>query len=192
MAIKNPMFQKAVFQSLSGEEQNENHREALTTEAIRAQQSLDGVNADELAEIKKWARILRLSMLAITSLMIATALLNVVSSSTSSVATSFIALYVFFFSILMCCYECGLKQAAMYIVQNFGFMYNPTARMIFTLLVSFLCFELSTIGIVCFALLIAEACVQIYVYIKHPKYSLYMKKLHFYDKVLPGGTLQQV
>jgi hypothetical protein len=179
------MFRKAIFESISLSD--ESHPDAITAEAAETQNALQGVDAEELVKIQKWAKILRITMILISTLMIITAWYNIASSSSSKVATSFIALYVFFFSIMICCQEIALRQAAVFIVQNFGFMYNPVGRMIFILFVSFLCFSLSTMGIVCFSLLITEMLVQIYVYFTHPQFVAYMKKLHYYDKVRPGA-----
>lgn len=46
-------------------------------------------------------------------------------TGSNSVSENFIAMYVFFFSTLICCYELAMRQIAIMIVQNFGFLYNP-------------------------------------------------------------------
>lgn len=180
------MFQKAIFDSISGNDP-ESHPDELTDEAVQAQETLSEVSPEELVRIQYWAKILKIAMMIISTLMIVTGLYNVLSSSTSvSVSTLFLALYVFFFAVMICCFECGLKAATMAIVQNFGFMYNPIGRFFFMLFVAFLCYELSVLGKICFALLIVELGVQLYVYATHPYFATYMQKLHYYDKVRPG------
>jgi COPI associated protein len=101
------------------------------------------------------------------------------STSSTDIGTTFIALYVFFFSSLICCYECALAQVSFMIVQNFGFMYNPVGRTIFLVFVAVLLFQLSDFGKACFAFLLLMLVVQLYVNFAHPKYESYIKKLHY-------------
>lgn len=179
------MFQKAVFETVIGEE---SRADEVTSEAVQAQETLNDVNPEELVKIQYWARILKFAMIGISTMMIITSFYVILSSSSSvSVSTLFIALYVFFFAIMICCFECGLKVATTVIVQNFGFMYNPVGRFFFILFVAFLAYELSVLGKVCFALLLAELAVQIFVYLKYPHFATFMKKSHYYDHVRPGA-----
>lgn len=204
-AVKNPIFReslsKAAFAAISkGDEEDEentwskdpkNNSNTESSEKANGQPSNElGVSQKELDDIKKWANLLKYAMILISLLMTFTAFYNFVGGST--VASAFVALYILFFSVLVCCFECALKSFSIFIVQNFGFMYNPFARMIFILFVAFLNFELSIVGKVVFALLLLEACVQIYVYVKHPKFVSYMQKLHYYNKVKSGSNVEKV
>lgn len=147
--------------------------------------SLEGVNPEEFETIKKWANYLRYSMIAISTLMIITGYYNL---NGATLAKGFLAFYLLMFSTLICCYEIALKRVSLIIVQNFGFMYSGQGRGLFILFVAVLCYQMSTLGIVCFALLLAYFCVLIYAYCSHPKLELYLRKLHYCEKVRPGST----
>ena len=90
-------------------------------------------------------------MIAVATLMMATCYYNFgTTTSTTSTATTtgtanpasyatsstFIALYLLFFSTMICCYEIGWSTIASQLVQNFGFLYFPISRFIFLVLVS--------------------------------------------------------
>ena len=134
-----------------------------------------------MAKILKWSKFLRTAMITVSILCIITSWYNLATAS-NSVSTNFLAVYVFFFSMMICCYELALKQAAILIVQNFGFMYNPVGRSVFLIFLAILLFQLSTMGQVMFAVLIVMGVLQIYVDIKHPKFETYKRTMHFYNK----------
>jgi predicted membrane-bound dolichyl-phosphate-mannose-protein mannosyltransferase len=100
------------------------------------------VDEEELAQLKKYSRIMRLTMLGITALIMATAFSNFLSTS-GTVATIVLALYLLFFSGLLCCFECGLKMFSNSIAQNFGFLYSAQGKMVFLIFVAIICFQLS-------------------------------------------------
>lgn len=183
LAVQNPLFQsaakQAVFQAVQQEEGDNDLLYPNTKSAIDPS-ALD-VDEKELDAIRKVSRIMRMFMLGIATLMIITAWYNIGSSSTE-VSDSFLAMYLFFFATLICCYELAIKRVAILIVQNFGFMYNAFGKMGFLLFVAFICFELSTMGKVCFALLLCYGVANIYVHFKHPQYPRYMRAMHFYAR----------
>jgi len=178
VAVKNPIFQqaasKALFDSVASSDQEASNKNIDPS-------TLD-VSEEELNEIKKWAKILRFSMILISVLMIITAWYNILSVTSPSLSGTFIALYLTVFSCLICCFELAIRQIALFIVQNFGFMYNVPGRIIFLIFVAVVFFQLSTMGKVMFALLVVWGLVNVYVNFKHPKYNLYLKKLHFYNR----------
>lgn len=131
----------------------------------------------ELEEMKKWAAKLRITMLIVCSLLM---LASFFSLGSNDLTLVFIAMYVFFFSMLLCCYELGLQAIANVIAQNFGFMYNTIPRRVFVVLVAILCFELGLIGKISMGVLLGSECVHAYVVFKHPKFDYYMKMKHFY------------
>lgn len=186
------MFDKAAAQAA----ENPTVQKAVGTAMINAALGHDGdarhtaaaadIPEAELAKIRWWSRILRVSMIIIATLMLVTAYYNFASSS-NQVATVMLALYIMFFAILICCFELAFRFATIAIVQNFGFMYNPYGRACFIIFVAIMCFQLSTIGKVVFALLITEALIQAYVYCICPHYESYTRKLHFYGTEL-GNT----
>lgn len=148
-AVKNPMFREAIvnhaFESVSNhEEPHVPLRKGIDDELARVSRELESIDPEELKKIKRWAHLLRIAMISICSFTIFTAFYNIGTSS-SSVSTGFISMYVFVFASLLCCYEVGWRQVVFYIVQNFGFMYNPVGRMIFIVFTAILCFEISTL-----------------------------------------------
>jgi uncharacterized membrane protein len=172
-AVKNPMFQKAVFEAVSGED-----AESQQEHQARQNNVLQGLSEEEKAAMSAWAKKIRVAMLIIGTLMFVVAFYNFASSS-NSLSSNFLAIYVLFFATLICCYEIALKRTSFIIAQNFGFMYSPIGRSIFLALVAFMCFELSTFGKVMFAFLVVMGFVQLYVNCKHPKFEEYMRSLHF-------------
>lgn len=134
-----------------------------------------------MAKILKWSKFLRTTMIIVSVLCIITSWYNL-ATATNSISTNFLAVYVFFFSMMICCYELALKQVAVLIVQNFGFLYNPVGRSIFLMFLAILLFQLSTMGVVMFAVLLTVGILQIYVDIRHPKFETYKRTMHFYNK----------
>lgn len=131
----------------------------------------------DLEEMKKWAAKLRITNLCVSSLLMLSSFFSLGSSDLTLV---FIAIYVFFFSMLLCCYELGLQAIARVIAENFGFVYNTIPRRIFIILVAILCYELGLIGKIAMGVLLASECVHAYVMFKFPKFNYYMKLKHFY------------
>ena len=135
------------------------------------------VDPQELEEMKKWAAKLRITNLGVSTLLMLSSFFSLGSTDLTLV---FIALYVFFFSMLLCCYELGLQAVASVIAQNFGFVYNTIPRRVFIVLVAILCYELGLIGKIAMGILLGSECVHAYVMFKHPKFNYYMKLKHFY------------
>jgi hypothetical protein len=135
------------------------------------------VDPAELEEMKKWAAKLRITNLVVCTLLM---LASFFSLGSTDLTLVFIAIYVFFFSMLLCCYELGLQAIAGVIVQNFGFVYNTIPRRIFIVLIAILCFELGLMGKISMGILLASESVHAYVLFKHPKFNYYMKLKHFY------------
>lgn len=189
IAIQNPIFQnaakKAVFQSIAGEDVEEQDRR--NQQGTIADEDVLNITEEELAIIKKWARILRFSMIAIATGLILVAFFNFAGSS---ISTSMLSLYLFLFSLLLCCFECGIKQVAYVIVQNFGFMYNSVGRVLFLLLVAFISFEVSLLGKVMFGLMLGYGFLSCVIYCKHPMYGKYMRNLHFYNREAKSSHTQ--
>lgn len=184
-AVKNPIFQqaasKAVFEAVKSND------ETIASPDLIDPSTLD-VTEEELSEIKKWARILRYSMIILSTLMLITAWYNIFSVTSPSISATFIALYLTVFSCLICCFEIAFRQVALFIVQNFGFMYHAPGRTIFLIFVAIVFFQLSIMGKVVFSLMVVWGCLNAYVNYKHPKYNQYLKKLHFYHRAMAKRT----
>lgn len=129
-AVQNPMFANQMFESATGIQTGANANYSNPNQAV-----LQGVSEEQLEAMKRWSKILRIAMLIEATLMMITCYYNFGTSS-GSVSSNFIALYVLFFSTLLCCYEVGLQQVSAILAQNFGFLYFPIARFIFLVFVS--------------------------------------------------------
>lgn len=140
------------------------------------------VTDDEFASIEKWANYLRYGMLVLMSLCSITAFYTIGGTGVD-ISTSFLAVYVFFFSSILCCFEVAWKMVIRYIVQNFGFLYNPIGKTIFLFFLSIMCFQLGVMGKIMFALLLISIGVLVFVNFRHPKYGQYLRMKHFYGKV---------
>lgn len=176
-AVQNPMFRQAVFSSLTTEDENESQ-----PQGDQEDHSVVDCDEKELEKIKKYYRMMRIGMLVIATLIIITAWYNIFSSSSSSISDGFIAMYLFFFGVLICWVEIAYKSCSRSIVQNFGFMYSSYGKNTFLSFVAILCYSLSTMGKVCFALLLCYGIFNIYVNIAHPRYAEYMRSMHLYNR----------
>lgn len=131
---------------------------------------------EELKQIEKWHLILRVSYMAISILMATAAVLAL---ENASLGTFFIALYVFAFAVIICCFELSLKGIAVIIAENLGFLYTKTGRMIFMVFIAVMCFDLKIIGKVTMAILLLAVCVNLYVFFTFPKYEVWLRRKHF-------------
>jgi hypothetical protein len=182
MAVRNPMFlkmgQQAAFNAVQQEEGDNELFNPNVSSPIDPS-ALD-VDEKELAEIRKWSRLLKIGMLIIATLMVFTAYSNI-GSSAVSLANAFLAIYLLFFSCLICCFEIAFKRVTVLLVQNFGFLYSAGGRFLFLSFVAVLCYGLSTLGKIVFALIIAFGFVYLYIVFKHPQLPKYLRAMHYYS-----------
>lgn len=90
----------------------------------------------------------------------------------TSTSTAVISLYVFSFSVMLCCFETHLKAIAQSIAANFGFLYNPYGRALFLLFIAMLCFGMSNIvSLLAGACMCVNAVFNFYVIWKYPNYD---------------------
>lgn len=182
--VSNPIFQQAAMNQAKGQmfsalpkfddaesQQNSTQRNDI----------IYGIDDEELRKMKRCHEILRIVMLTVSTLMMVTCYVNFANTS-NSLAANFLAIYVLFFSTLICCYEIAFQGIAMIMVQNFGFMYNPVGRSIFLIFTAIMLFQLSLMGRVMFGLLLLAGIFQIGINCRHPKFEQYMRITHFYRK----------
>lgn len=131
---------------------------------------------EELKQMQKWSLGLRICFMGASALMAAAAVLRLQNASLS---TFFVCCYVFFFSVLICCFELALRSVARFLAQNFGFLYSALGRCIFLVFVAALCFDLQTIGIAAMCVLLLLLCVNLYVLFQFPKYEKWLRHKHF-------------
>ena len=134
------------------------------------------IDPDELKQMQKWSLILRVGYMGISIFMAAAAVLIL---EKANISTLFIALYVFFFAVMICCFELALKGVAKWMAENFGFMYTLTGRILFIIFVAVLCFDLGLFGKIVMGLLLALVCVNFYVFIVFPKYEPWLRQEHY-------------
>ena len=187
MSVQNPMFQSAAKQAaFEAVKKEEGDNDLFYPNApLKLDPAVLDVDEAELAQIRKFARFLKIFMLIIAGLLMFTAFYNIGTSS-ASLSTTFLALYLFFFSILLCCYECALKMCSVKIAENFGFLYTAPGKTLFLIFVAIISFQLSTVGKVVFSLLLAYGLAHIYVICKHPKYPAYIRTMHYCRTVKAG------
>ena len=97
-------------------------------------------------------------------------LLASLASGTPNIAGAVLCMYILCFSGMICCFELQLKAFNRFIAGNFGFFYSATSRSMFLLFISFLCFSLTTIGIVMGSALAATAVLNMYVLCRYPQF----------------------
>lgn len=137
-----------------------------------------------MKEIDLWAERLRKYYLIVSAMLFLSAFFSLGSSS---LVVVFIALYVWFFSVLLFCFELSLSAFTRLIAENFGFLYSPVMRSVFHFLLMLLSFELGFIGkLACIGLAVCGI-MYVYVIVKHPLYEDVLRRKHYY-KTAPSTT----
>lgn len=193
-AASNPTVQKAATAAAKVVIEEESKKYGLTPSSpsstqqpnndIESQNKIDptsaealGITPEQLKKIQMWGLILRVSYMVVSILMAAAAALMLQNGPSLSII--FIALYVFFFAIIICCFEVALNVIAVWIAGNFGFLYTLFGRMLFMVFVASLCFNLALFGKVVMALLLALVVANIAIIIIFPKYEDWLRAKHF-------------
>jgi hypothetical protein len=112
---------------------------------------------------------MRLLNMGVSILMAAAAVIKLLSLP--AFTKGVLCLYIWFFALLICCFETHLAQVSRIIAENFGFLYYVKGRIVFFVLVSFLCFSLGLIGLISGVGLLVAAAYNAYVIHKHPDYE---------------------
>eukprot|EP01041_Mallomonas_annulata_P009539 gene9539-19833_t len=140
-----------------------------------------GLHPDEVKKIQRWNMVMRFLNLVATTLMSAAAVKIMFLTTGTDVATGFIAVYVFFFAIVLFFFECAFPGTGKFITQNFGFMYSIGGRTIFLCLVAGMCARLDVLGYVSIGLIALTWIVFVAVRCKHPKYEEFVRRRHYYN-----------
>lgn len=149
--------------------------------------------AEEKAALSKVHWVLRILYMSVAILLSACAayaitLSNVqtsISTTTSSSSTEswgvvFIALYVFMFSILVCCFEVGLTVVTRCMSENFGFLYTIVGRYFFMAMLAGLCVKLYLFGYFMIAFIAIAMLVHSILLFRNPRLGEYIRELHYY------------
>jgi hypothetical protein len=192
-AVRNPMFVQTImsndFQNVNSEEPdyeqnvfNQNFSfGAATPQNPQKDPTVIPCTAEVLLKMKSWNRWLRGIMVSITTLCIMCSFYSV--GLNSDPTRAFFALYALFFATIICCYQFAVRQIAVMLVVNFGFLYTRFGNVLFMILFAFLLFQMSTWGKIMFALVLGHMCLVTYVYFAYPLYGDYVRIMHFYSKV---------
>lgn len=181
---ENPAAQKAAVSAAKNPAVQSAMMGAATQAVVGSNRDIESGPTDfdasesEIADIRKHHLFLRIVNICCALMMGVAAF----TSLNSDVATAFICGYVFFFGLLICCFEVGLQAVSKCIVANFGFMYTLTGRFLMIVVVLGLLVRLNiwgqiTMALVCFSLL-----AQMYVLFKFPKFEEYLVKKHYYQE----------
>ena len=188
-AASNPTVQKAATAAAKVVVEEESKKYGLSpstpTNDVESQSKVDptasaealGVTPEVFKKIQMWGLILRVSYMVMSILMATAAALELLNSPSLSIV--FIALYVFFFAIIICCFEVALNAIAVWIASNFGFLYTLFGRLLFMVFVASLCYNLGIMGIIVMALLLLVVVVNIAIIILYPKYEDWLRAKHF-------------
>ena len=137
------------------------------------------MTAEELSTLGKYHIALRLAYMAAAILMAFSGIWYLLNTSDPALGIIFFAVYVFGFSLLLFCFECGLSTIMQVIASNFGFLYTIIGRSTFCLFVGFMCYQFNAAGWAAMGLLFATLLLHIYIMCKFPKFSAYLRKKHW-------------
>jgi len=140
------------------------------------------MTTEELNTLRNYHIVLRLAYMASAILMAFSGIWYLLQNSKPALGIIFFAVYVFGFSLLLFCFECGLNTVMQVIAANFGFLYTIIGRCLFCLFVGFMCYQFSAAGWAAMGLLFASLLFHIYIMCKFPKFSAYLRKKHFESK----------
>ena len=139
---------------------------AAQSPPAQAASSRPALSPEELERGRRYHLYMRVANVVLTSLMCAAAGIQLVNAD---LAGAVICVYVFFFGLLICCFEAHLRAVARVIADNFGFMYDSKGRFLFMVFVGILCFNLKIFGIIVGAALVANSFVGLYIMCSFPQ-----------------------
>mmetsp|Transcript_48584 Transcript_48584/g.135782 ORF Transcript_48584/g.135782 Transcript_48584/m.135782 type:complete len:239 (-) Transcript_48584:73-789(-) len=132
-----------------------------------------------LDEMRKWHIGLRVAYMCAAILLATGAVLSF--QGQDDVGLAFFAMYVLFFSVMICCFEFALDVVSKVIAINFGFMYTLSGRIIFIVLVGFMSYWLGLVSQVAMGVLFAALCLHIFIMMRFPRFEEYLRKKHYYE-----------
>lgn len=148
------------------------------------------IDPDVLKQMQRWHLALRVLYICSSVFLAVAAGLSLTGQS--DLGLIFMAIYVLFFSAMICCFEFALNAVAKIIAVNFGFMYTLTGRTVFILMVGFMSFSISLIGKIAMAVLFAVCAVQIFLMWKFPRFEEYLRKKHYFEGRQAENIAKQV
>ena len=118
-----------------------------------------------------YLRLVNLATATLTCVMGALTFLTSLSTG-GDIAALVITMYVFWFGLMVCCFELKLKSITQYIAGNFGFFFHPYLRTIFLVFVGLLSFDATggLFGILVGTALFVTATLNFYALWMFPEY----------------------
>lgn len=185
-----PAVQKATYNAVKDhylppkQKERESDVEAQSNQKNKALQDVStedeptqlDIDPEELKMMEKYGLWLRGIFMIISILMAAAACVEL---EDTDVATAFIALYVLFFSIIICCFELALSVVAKWIATNFGFLYSLGGRVLFLTFVAVMCFSLGLFGQIVMGITFAALLFNIFVLVMYPQFDRWLRMKHY-------------
>lgn len=174
-AAKDPTVQKAAVAAVV----NNNKDVESGRPSVAAKQGNSDFNAsdEEIANLKKHHLYLRVAYM-ITAILMSVGAVTTLTGASASIF--FMCAYVFFFALLICCFEVGLKAISKIIAANFGFMYTIPGRFFLLCIAAGMCYSLNVWGKVAMGCMAASLLLNIYILCALPRFEEYLRKMHFY------------
>ncbi|KAG5182426.1 hypothetical protein JKP88DRAFT_348871 [Tribonema minus] len=117
----------------------------------------------------------RLINMGLCVLLSATAVLELIGLP--NFQTLVLAVYLFAFACILCCFETHISFIASLAASNFGFLYNAKGRALFLLFVGILCFSFGSIlGYISGIAMIADSIFNFFVILKYPEVQNQQRK----------------
>ncbi|GMI43736.1 hypothetical protein TrCOL_g13539 [Triparma columacea] len=120
--------------------------------------------------VVKHLRLINLLCSLGVTILAAITLLTSLTSPNGDVTVMVMCMYVFFFGMMVCCFELQLKAVAQYISGNFGFFFDAKLRALFLIFVAMLCWSLGLPGIIMGSTLCFLASINLFALCKYPDY----------------------
>lgn len=137
------------------------------------------IDEETLKEMRRWHIALRIAYMCSAILLATGAVLSF--EGQDDIGLAFFAIYVLFFSVMICCFEFALDMIAKAIAINFGFMYTLPGRIVFIILVGFMSFWLGLVGQCAMGLLFAALTLHIVIMFRFPRFEEYLRKKHYFE-----------
>jgi len=129
----------------------------------------DGPNTKSNEPSQNVILTIRLVNILLAAIMTTNAVFTIISLTT--ITTGVLCVYTAVFCLMMCCYECQIKQIIKLMAGNFGFMYNAKSRIIFLIFIGIISFSINEWGRILGAVMIGNALFQLFVICKYPGYA---------------------
>ena len=144
------------------------------------------MSPEDYKQMRKQLTILWLFYTVCGVLMAIAAVLSIIAAH-----NLLLAIYSFFFALLVCGLTCSFRPIRRYLVVNFGFLYSSIGRLLFAMVASFALYSLGIVGIVAMACLLGTSFWHLIVDCRYPTLEAWLKQRHFYQESLRDSDHQE-